>query len=341
MPALPCPTGENGREVKVIRPDTSGDANGDTSGDARGGGSSSLVLVAAHDEAVETIRSGLEPHGFRVSAVNDEDVVAACARLLPSVVLLDPRGPGREPSSVLSRLRDDERLANVPVVVLSSGDDVDEVLAALEVGFHDVLVPAAGPGELVARVAAAVRTRQLRDALRQREAELALLSRADALTGLANRRHVEEHLRMLAASARRQHQPLSMLMVDVDHLRRLNERYGHGAGDEVLKEVAVRCLRVLREEDLAGRWGGDKFLVLLPATDLDGSWTSGERIRAATNEDPVRLSAGDELIVTVSVGCAMGGGDDPEDQIRRADAAVRAAKASGRNRVVADTSAAA
>lgn len=299
-----------------------------------------LVLVAADPDVAAAMGRDLQAHGYRVAPAHD-DVVDACRRLHPAVVLLDT---GRETTAgggVLARLRDEEELAATPVVAVSPGAGVEEVLAGLARGFHDFLRSPVDPAELLARVAAAVRTSRLHETLRRREAELGALSRTDLLTGLASRRHVEEHLRMVAASARRHRQPLSVLIVDVDHLRRLNDRYGHGAGDTVLRAVAQRVLRVLREEDLAGRWGGDKFLVVLPATDLDGSWISGERIRTAANDDPILLAGGQEVVVTVSVGCATGAGDDPEEQVRRADAALRTAKASGRNRVVVDTSEAA
>jgi two-component system cell cycle response regulator len=211
------------------------------------------------------------------------------------------------------------------------------MIGHLQVGVHDVLRKPVDPAELVARVTAALRIGRLEAELRRVGAQLQAMSQTDHLTGLANRRHLDEHLRMLASAARRQRLPLSVLMVDVDYFRRINDDAGHAAGDQVLRAVAHRMSGTMRTEDVAGRWGGEEFLVLLPATDLDGAWISGERIRSAVSRTPVALAGGGDLVVTVSVGCATGGGDDPEDQVRRADAALAEAKAAGRNRVVADT----
>jgi diguanylate cyclase (GGDEF)-like protein len=128
-------------------------------------------------------------------------------------------------------------------------------------------------------------------------------------------------------------------MIDVDRLRRVNDAFGHSAGDEVLRVVANRVKSRLRGEDLVGRWGGEEFLVILPHTPLDGAWHLAERVRQVVSDAPIVLGDGRDALVTVSVGCAEGFGDDPEDQIRRADDALAEAKEAGRNRVVADTTA--
>jgi diguanylate cyclase (GGDEF)-like protein len=168
--------------------------------------------------------------------------------------------------------------------------------------------------------------------------ELAELARTDQLTGLSNRRHLDEHLDMVASSARRLRVASSLLLVDVDHLRRVNDSYGLAAGDAVLRAVAERVSSALRGEDLAGRWGDEELLVILPHTPLDGGWRLADRIRLAVCDAPVPLPTGEEIMVTVSVGCAEGLGDDIADHLRRTDAALSEAKAAGRNRVVADTS---
>src|SRR5438067_8677670 len=109
--------------------------------------------------------------------------------------------------------------------------------------------------------------------------DLAVLSRTDPLTGLYNRRHVEEHLAAAASAARRHHQPLSVLFIDIDRFKAINDQAGYEAGDEVLRAVADRVRAALRTEDVVGRWGGDEFLAVLAATDLTGAKTVAERIR--------------------------------------------------------------
>ena len=208
----------------------------------------------------------------------------------------------------------------VLVVVDADGTGVDEALAG---GAHDVVRRPLVPAEVRARLRAA--------------GAVADAARTDALTGLATRRHVDEHLEMVSSMARRLRTPFSLVMVDVDRTRRINDEHGHTAGDAVVAEVARRVAAALRSEDVAGRWSGEEFLVMLPHTPLDGAWRLAERIRASVCDEPVLLSAGADVLVTVSVGCAEGHGDDVEDHLRRAAAALDEAKAAGRNKVVAAT----
>jgi two-component system, cell cycle response regulator len=216
-----------------------------------------------------------------------------------------------------------------PVVAL-----VDSTADQLPSGCVDVLSTTAPTAEVVARTALAVRVARADQDLRAARAELAEATRTDHLTGLANRRHVDEHLAMAASAARRHRQPMSLLLVDVDHLKRVNDAVGHGGGDAVIRTIATRLVHVLRGEDMAGRWGGDEFLVVAPSTDLDGAWRLGERIRDAVSASPVVIDGGRDVLVTVSIGSSTGPGDDLEAQLRQAESALDQARQTGRNRVV-------
>jgi two-component system cell cycle response regulator len=210
--------------------------------------------------------------------------------------------------------------------------DLEAVIEdAVQRGVHDVLLAGVTPAELAARVRAAERTAT---GIRELQAR----SRTDELTGLANRRHLDEHLEVVSAMARRQRAIFSLLLIDVDRTRRINDDHGHTAGDLVLRDVSQRIVAALRTEDIAGRWHGEEFVVLLPHTELDGAWRLAERIRASVCDEPVDLGDGKDVMVSVSIGCAEGFGDDLEDHLRRAHAAVDEAKAAGRNKVIADTS---
>lgn len=224
-----------------------------------------------------------------------------------------------------------DEVAGLPVVGVTAAATSEIVEQALALGVADVLLAPVRGVEVDARVRSALRAAGLEASLRE-------VMRTDALTGLANRRHLDEHLAMTASAARRHRQPISLLLVDVDHLRRVNDAAGHAAGDAVLREVAARVLGRLRTEDMAGRWGGEEFLVLLPATALDGAWHLAERVREAVASSPVAIGGGRDVLVTVSVGCAEGTGDDVDDHLRRTSDALDAAKAAGRNKVVIDTS---
>jgi diguanylate cyclase (GGDEF)-like protein len=162
---------------------------------------------------------------------------------------------------------------------------------------------------------------------------LAELSRTDGLTELSNRLHLEEQLAAAVSASRRHGHPLSVLFIDIDSFKHINDAFGYEAGDEVLRAVADRLRATIRTEDVLGRWGGEEFVVILPATDLAGGVTSAERLRDAIDGELI-VVAGIEVHVTVSVGCATDG-RDPADLIRQASRALRQAKLAGRNRVVA------
>jgi diguanylate cyclase (GGDEF)-like protein len=191
----------------------------------------------------------------------------------------------------------------------------------------------------VAVVAVAVAANALRRCLNRTSRlgrvtdELTVLSRTDPLTGLSNRRHLEEQLAAAVSAARRHDRPLSVLFIDIDSFKRINDQSGYEAGDDALRTVGDRVRLALRTEDLLGRWGGEEFVAVLPTTGLAGAVAVAERVRAAIAANPVR-TGDSQADVTVSVGCASGDGD-PAGLIRQASGALRQAKRAGKNRVVA------
>jgi diguanylate cyclase (GGDEF)-like protein len=166
-------------------------------------------------------------------------------------------------------------------------------------------------------------------------AQIRRLSVSDALTGAANRRRLEEVLAAEMARRRRTGRPLSLLVLDIDHFKQINDAYGHAAGDQALAATAALMRRASRGGDLVARLGGEEFCVVLPETDLAGAATAAERLRSALEQEHV-LFEGHRLHLRASFGVAACCGDAPEsgsDLLRRADAALYRAKAAGRNRV--------
>ena len=275
------------------------------------------------------VQAGLEEEGYRVIQAQDGTVALEQCRLRPpDVILLDIVMPGLDGYQVLAQLKANPDLNHIPVVFLTGRTNMADVVAGLRAGAHDYLKKPFEPEELLARVGSAIQVKQLQDQLRDRNAELDQISRTDALTGLYNRRHLDEVLTLRHADARRHHEPLSLLLLDIDHFKHVNDTHGHPAGDMVLREFAHRLNNELRSGDIAGRWGGEEFLVILPHTDLAGAVEVAERIRNAFAATPV--TAGAALItVTVSGGCCAGPGESPEELLRLADTELYQAKSRG------------
>ena len=298
------------------------------------------VLVADDSAVVRTlVRLELETAGYRVEeAADGEQALEVAARGGLSVVLLDVEMPVLDGYATITQLKADPATADLPVVFLTARSDTADVVEALRLGAHDYLRKPPETAELLARVSAAVEVTTLRQQLRRRTEELDHQTRTDHLTGLSNRRHLEEQLARLLSSARRHRYPITVLLVDVDHFKRVNDTAGHEVGDQVLREIAGRMSEVVRTEDLLGRWGGEEFLLLSPWTDLAGADVLAERLRRAVRDEPVAGGDGSSLQVSVSIGGAVvevsGDAEQPALVLRTADDNLYAAKHAGRDRAV-------
>jgi two-component system, cell cycle response regulator len=294
----------------------------------------SLVLVAENSDPIRTeLLRRLGERGHRVAGAGDaEQLLALVERELPDVVLLDHELQGLDGMTVLDRLRADDRLAAVPVIMLTESSDPELLVEALGRGAHDYLRKPFDPAELDARVIAALRVKRLHDALLEANRRLARQALTDDLTGLANRRHGARQLEREVALGVRHGRLLALFRVDVDHFKAINDTHGHEAGDQVLAEVAHRLAGAVRGGDELARWGGDEFVAILPGTDKPGALRAAERLRAAAAVAPIQ-AAGTALDVTVSVGWADWEGDTPDDLLARADRALYRAKDTGRNQV--------
>lgn len=278
-----------------------------------------VLVAAASPEVRAEVAAPLEDDGHRVLEAGDAaSALAALQREEPDAAVVEAALAERWPAGDA-----------VPLVVLAGPAGEGMGLRAA----HDVLRAPVHPGEVRLRVAAAVGAGRLRAELRRRDRDLELLTRTDPLTGLYNRRHLDEQLRALGASAFRHRHPLAALMVDIDDFQRVNEAGGHAFGDAVLCVVAARLGSTMRLEDVLGRWGGEEFLVLAPFTAVDDAAILAERLRRRVGGEPVRLGEGPVVELTVSVGLADGDGSDPEGIVRAAGVALYQAKRNGRDRV--------
>ena len=225
------------------------------------------------------------------------------------------------------------------LVVVDVDANVKLLEAGLDMGVNDYIVCPVDPNELVARVRTQVKRKRYTDHLRMRLEESVEMAILDPLTELHNRRYMTSHLTTLFDEASQRGRPLSLLLLDIDHFKSVNDSYGHDAGDSVLWEFATRVRRNIRGIDLACRLGGEEFVVVMPDTDLAKAYHVGERLCQCIAAAPFYVG---ETIGTLPVTARVGvaslefADDTPELILKRADQALYCAKRDGRNRVVAD-----
>jgi two-component system cell cycle response regulator len=237
-----------------------------------------------------------------------------------------------------SQLRSLERTRNLPVLAIAEADNNARLVRALEIGVNDYLVRPFDKNEILARARTQIRKRRYTERLRdnvQLSIEMAI---TDALTGLYNRRYMETHVGTLVDQAVARGKPLSVLILDIDYFKSINDTHGHDAGDDVLQDFAIRIRKSIRGIDLACRYGGEEFVVVMPETDMAVATMVAERLRRRIASEPFPIQKGARVIeVTISIGiAALGSGDDAAAVIKRADQALYRAKRDGRNRVVPD-----
>src|SRR6185295_1129627 len=285
------------------------------------------VLVAhASENARDAMRGVLEPVGAIVTdAAAHDEVLAAAREQGADVLLLDAAL-----ECAIEEVKGDPDLFRIAVVLVGDPPDVAATLDALEHGAHDVLREDAPPAEVVARVRAARRAQEMQEQLLSREHDLEAMAYHDELTGVANRRFAVRQLQALLSRARRHDQELSVVLLDADRFKSLNDRHGHGAGDDVLRGLADRLRSRVREEDVVARFGGEEFLVILPDTGASGAATAAEDLREAVAAQPFPVGRF-ALPLTVSAGWATWRGESLERFVARADRGLYAAKEAGRD----------
>jgi two-component system cell cycle response regulator len=297
-----------------------------------------ILIVEDRPESVAWFRAALEPKNklADVSAFEEALVQARGGDFDLIVVSLGIRT--FDGLRLCSHLRSLGEVRNTPILVLVSEGENRKLAQALDMGVNDYLMRPVDRNELMARVKTQLRKKRYADRLRhnvQLSLEMAI---TDQLTGLHNRRYMARHLDTLMKNAG-DAKPISFLIMDIDYFKSVNDTYGHDVGDEVLREFASRVSANVRGIDLACRYGGEEFVVVMPDTDTGFAYTVAERLRQSVETVPFAISrAPHKLNVTASFGIASstGGKDNSESLLHRADQALYRAKREGRNRVIAE-----
>jgi len=252
------------------------------------------------------------------------------------LVIINAAAKGFDGLRFAAQLRSDEHTRSLPILAMTDPDERARSLKALEIGVNDLLARPIDPGELAARVRTQIRRKRYTDYLRANLDHSLELAVTDQLTGLHNRRYMTGQLEALMRRAVQGGDPVALMVIDIDHFKKVNDSFGHDVGDEVLREFAVRLASNVRAVDLPVRHGGEEFVVVMPDTDVEDARRIAERIRLHVAGAPFSVQGGEQQLgVTISIGVAATSGaqDTSNALIKRADEAVYEAKSRGRNRV--------
>jgi diguanylate cyclase (GGDEF)-like protein len=298
------------------------------------------VLIIDDSEAVrEKIIKTLESRDLFSRFYQAEDGLDGFKKLLASpvdIVLCDLEMPRIDGFKFLGMIKGRPEVSDTPVIILTGNDARELKIKGLEQGACDFITKPFDPEELVARMRVHLKIKHLQDDLKRSNELLLELSNTDHLTGLFNRRFLMESLDKEVQRARRKDGQVALLMLDIDHFKRVNDTHGHLQGDVVLQKVAIHIQKELRSYDVAARYGGEEFVAVLPDTSLKEASNVADRIRLSVQGMRFAGSLSDERI-TVSLGISIFPSplfDDIDGLLRSADEALYRAKESGRNRVV-------
>ena len=295
-------------------------------------------IVVVDDDRLtrEHVAGLLRGHGYNAIAVESAQRLLDMHRQGEvDLVLLDVIMEGLNGVDCCRILKSTRQETFVPVIIVTARTDQESRVEGLRIGADDYIAKPFDERELLARVEAMLRIKKSHDDLTAARDRLARLAAQDELTGLYNVRYLHARLTEEYKRSERHRDPLALAMIDVDHFKQVNDRFGHAVGDNVLREVGARLRAAVREIDIVTRYGGEEFVVLLPSTHLAGALTVGERIGASLRDRPFD-AGGKPIQVTASVGLALfpsRGVTSKETLLRSADRALYRAKDEGRDRI--------
>jgi len=301
------------------------------------------ILIADDDNTARLrLKFFLEEFGYQVQECADGESAWAviCGEDAPKMLILDWMMPGLDGLELCHRLRqrelEQEGLGDYHyILLLTARSQTDDLIEGMDAGADDYLTKPFNKGELKVRLRAGRRILELQQQLLEARNHFEKAANTDPLTGANNRGSIEQIFIAELDRGRRNLQSMAVVMLDIDFFKKVNDNFGHLAGDEVLRETVRRLQSQLRSYDHLGRYGGEEFLLVMPGEGLEGAVILGERLRQAVCEAPVNTSAG-MIEVAISIGVCVASEDNRQSMealIGQADTMLYKAKDSGRNRV--------
>jgi len=274
-------------------------------------------------------------------AMNGFEALEFISAKKPDMVLLDVMMPDMDGYEVCRQLKKDPATENIPVIFITAKTEAEDAVMGFEAGGVDYISKPFHEQELLMRIRTHLDLKLSRDMLEDKNKELQQayetiekLALTDSLTGLANRRSIMNLMLIEVSRCDRNGGYFSLIMCDIDFFKKVNDTYGHDAGDYVLKTVSEMMRTNLRQQDVISRWGGEEFLIMLPQTDLDKAVAVAEKLREAV-KTAVMSFAGEHFSITMTFGVSrFDKGSGIEHSIKKADDALYTGKQTGRNKVV-------
>jgi two-component system cell cycle response regulator len=295
-----------------------------------------VLLIDDRSSSVERLVRALEHNVDVTIEKSAQEAIFKAAETDYDVMVVSLGLSDYDALRLCAQVRALERTRNLPILIIADAEERPRVLRGLELGVNDWLSRPVDRNELIARVRTQVRLKRYADGLREQVQQSIEMALIDPLTGLNNRRYLDNHLSSLIDSSRMRRSPLSLCIFDIDHFKRVNDSYGHDVGDQVLQGFAQRLKGIIRTGDLLCRLGGEEFIMAMPGVNLMVAARIAERARCAIEGEAfaIRDGAG-SLTITTSIGVAERTANQTAAELyHAADQALYRAKSSGRNRVV-------
>ncbi|WP_425408741.1 PleD family two-component system response regulator [Hyphococcus sp.] len=303
-------------------------------------GESRILIIDDNEEQAARLKSSIGEDTHQITVEAEPEVALGRARQGEfDLILVNLSIEAMDPLRLCSSIRSFEETRLTPLLAVVRHGDTRKLVRALDIGVNDYVTRPVDKNELSARIMTQLRRKRYVDQLRSSFEVSLEMAVTDQLTGLYNRRYLASHLSAMFDRSFWTGRPLAIMVLDIDHFKSVNDKYGHDVGDKVLKQFADRIANSIRGIDLACRYGGEEFLIAMPDTDLAFAAVVAERLRAEIAADKFVVNGGrEELGVTVSIGLASTEkgeeGDTAQKLIKRADEALYEAKTGGRNRVI-------
>jgi len=295
------------------------------------------ILVVDDTETNIDILIGLLGDTYEVLvALDGESALEIVQEENIDLVLLDIMMPDMDGYEVCERLKADESTKNIPIIFITAKTDEDSIEKAYDIGGVDYVSKPFKPKELLARVKSQLQIQKLIQDLEESQEELKVLASTDPMTKLYNRRYFSKVSENIFEVAKRDKDEISIIMLDIDKFKNVNDTYGHKIGDEVIIALSNKLQNIQRKSDVVCRYGGEEFIILLPKTSIDGAKIVAQNIRKDVESLIINLEENKELKFTVSLGVSsidMQKETSIEASLKRADDALYDAKEGGRNKV--------